>query len=94
MYNARQRYTVRPQQIRAHLGRQPFVPIRVFLTDGSWYDVRHPEMAAVSRAEVVIGLEAGKDDVPDRFAYCDPVHVVKIEPLGGTKVRRRRTTRK
>ena len=85
---------MRPQQIQAHLRKQPFVPFRLFLSDGSSYDVRHPEMAAVSRAEVVVGLDVHNGDVPDRFAYCDPVHVVRIEPLDSTKPRRRRTKRK
>ena len=74
---------MRPDQIRSHLRKQPFSPIRVFLSDGSTYDIRHPELAAVSRAEIVIGLEATGDDVPDRFAYCDPVHITRIEPING-----------
>ena len=84
---------MRPQQIQAHLRKQPFVPFRLFLSDGSSYDVRHPEMAAVSRAEVVVGLDVHNGDVPDRFAYRDPRHVVKIEALDGNKPRRRRTKR-
>ncbi len=74
---------MRPAQILAHLRKHPFAPIRFFLSDGSWYDIRHPEMAAVSRAEMVIGLEPTQDDVPDRFAYCDPVHITRIEPIDG-----------
>ena len=85
---------MRPQQILAHLRKRPFVAIRVFLSDGACYDVRHPEMAAVSRAEVAIGLDPTEDDVPDRFAYCDPVHIVRIEPLDGTKPQRRPRERK
>ncbi|MCP4589178.1 MAG: hypothetical protein GY842_00400 [bacterium] len=75
---------MRPAQILVHLRKQPFAAIRVFLSDGSSYDVRHPEMAAVSRAEMVIGLEPTEDDVPDRFVYCDPVHITRIEPINGT----------
>ena len=85
---------MRPAQILAHLRKQPFAPIRVSLSDGSSYEVRHPEMAAVSRAELVIGLELAEDDVPDRFAYCDPVHVTRIEPIDGTGGKRRKTRRK
>ena len=85
---------MRPRQIQDHLRKQPFVPFRLFLSDGSFYDVRHPEMAAVSRAEVVVGLDADDGDVADRFAYCDPIHVVKIEPLDGNKRGRRGAKRK
>ena len=84
---------MRPAQILAHLRKQPFAPIRVFLSDGCSYDIRHPELAAVSRAEVVIGLGPTEDDVPDRFAYCDPLHITRIEPINGTTPRQRKTKR-
>jgi hypothetical protein len=74
---------MRAQLILAHLRKQPFIPIRVFMSDGATYDVRHPEMAAVSAAEMVIGIEPLDDEVPHRFAYCDPVHIARIEPIDG-----------
>ena len=80
---------MRAQRILAHLRKQPFVPIRVFVSDGATYDVRHPEMAAVSSVEVVIGLEPFEEDVPQRFAYCDPIHITRIEPINGRKAKRR-----
>ncbi len=85
---------MRAQRILAHLRKIPFVPIRVFISDGSTYDVRHPENAAVSSAEMVIGLEPFEDDVPHRFAYCDPMHITRIEPINGQKPKRGKTKRK
>ncbi len=81
---------MRAEQVRSHLRKQPFVPIRIFLSDGATYDVRHPEMALVSRVEVVVGLEPTEDGVFRRFAYCDPVHITHIEPLNGIKPKPRR----
>ena len=74
---------MRPDEIRAHLHKRPFQPIRIFVSDGSSYDVRHPEMMFVTRREVVIGLDAGDDRIPERSAYCDPVHITRIEPIDG-----------
>ncbi|MFQ5493787.1 MAG: hypothetical protein ACE5EX_00235 [Phycisphaerae bacterium] len=74
---------MRANEIQSHLRKTPFCPIRIFLSDGSSYDVRHPEMAAVSRAEVVIGLQVSEDDLPERFAYYDPVRITRIEPING-----------
>ncbi len=74
---------MRPDDIRAHLRKQPFRPIRIYVSDGSSYDVRHPEMMFVTRTEVVIGLDAGDDDIPERSAYCDPIHITRIEPIDG-----------
>ncbi len=74
---------MRPDEISAHLRRQPFQPIRVVVSDGSSYDVRHPEMMFVTRREVVIGLDVGDDRIPERSAYCDPMHITQIEPIDG-----------
>ena len=83
---------MRAEEIQNHLRRQPFQPFRVYLSDGVFYDVRHPELMNVGRREVVIALEVGEDDLPERFAYCDPVHVTNIEPLdGGGESGRRQT---
>jgi len=80
---------MRPTDIIAHVRKQPFRPVRVFISDGSSYDVRHPEMMMVGRTEVVMGLLSDGDDVYDRFAYCDPVHVTRIEPIPAKRSPRR-----
>lgn len=81
---------MRADEIRTHLRKQPFRPIRVFVSDGSSYDVRHPELMLVTKTEVVIALDPGDDTVPERSAYCDPVHITRIEQLDGAKRKRNR----
>ena len=81
---------MRPRDIATHLKKEPFRPIRLFLTDGSHYDVRHPEMLMVSPTEMVIGLQPGEDKVVSEFAYCDPIHVVRIEPINGARAPRKK----
>ena len=76
---------MRPREIRAHLRGQPFRAIRIYISGGSSYDVRHPEMKLVTRTEVVIGLDPGDGDTPKRSVYCDPVHITRIEPLDRNK---------
>ncbi|MEE9296155.1 MAG: hypothetical protein V3W34_14510 [Phycisphaerae bacterium] len=80
---------MRPGQIREHLKIQPFRPIRVHISDGSSYDIRHPEMAYVTASQVMIALEISEDDLPDKVVFCDPVHIARIEPLDGAKPKRR-----
>ena len=63
------------------------------MSDGSHHDVHHPEIAAVSAAEVVIGLEPFEDDVPTSFAYCDPIHITRVEPINGDSPNRSRKKR-
>ncbi len=79
---------MRPNDIRAQLRKQPFEPIRLYVSDGATYDVRHPEMALVGQTEVIIAIKVGKDELPAKFAFVDPVHITRIEPLNGTKTRR------
>jgi len=76
---------MRPEDIRDKLRERPFQPIRLCLSDGAHYDVRHPDVMVVGRTEVVIGLAGGNADLPERFASIDPIHVVRIEPICGAK---------
>ena len=79
---------MRPTEIVAHLRKQPFHPVRMYISDGSSYDVRHPEMMMVGRTEVVIGLSSNSGDLYDRFAYCDPVYITRIVPINGKRAKR------
>lgn len=79
---------MRPDDIRGHLRAQPFRALRIDLSDGSSYEVRHPEMMFVTRTEVVIGLGGGDDELPERSVYCDPVHITRIQPIDGKNRKR------
>ncbi len=73
---------MRPESLRTELRRQPFVPIRLYLTDGKTYDIRHPEMALIKQREIYIGRETAPGS--GVAAECDLVsllHVVRAELL-------------
>ena len=80
---------MRANEILKHTKKEPFRPFRVFVSDGATYDIRHPEMMMVGRSEVIIGLSKKADEVYDRLAYCDPVHITRIEPLNSARPRRK-----
>ena len=69
---------------------RPFPGLRIYVSDGEAYEVTHPEMMSVTRTLVFIALSPGKDGVPERSAYCDPVHITRIEPMNGRRRRARR----
>ena len=75
-----------PEDLAAALRRRPFEPFRITLTEGSTYDVRHPELCLLGRRSAVIGFPAPGD--PDLFyersVTVDLLHVVKLEPLEAT----------
>lgn len=82
------------ETLRDQVRRQPFEPFRVYLTDGSYHDVRHPEMIAVTRRDVAIPIGPRGRNSADRLAICDPLHIVRVEPLNGRHPRRRRSPKK
>ena len=68
-----------PQDMLELLRKRPFLPFRIFATDGRTYDVRHPDQALVLRTRVILPLPADGVDVPDRSEHLALVHVVRLE---------------
>ena len=72
-----------PEVLRNEIRRQPFVPLRLHLTDGKVYDIRHPEMVLIKQREVYVGRETAPGS--GVAAECDLVsllHVVRVETVG------------
>jgi hypothetical protein len=74
---------MRPDDIRAFLARRPFQPIRITLTDGKSYEVRHPELAMVGRTIVAIGLLPPDSGEPvfNRLITLSLLHIMQVEPF-------------
>ena len=74
---------LRPEKLRDELRRQPFVPLRVYLTDGKTYDIRHPEMAMVTSQEVYIGREETSpgSGVARECDLVSLLHVVRVDQV-------------
>ena len=71
-----------PEELVAAVRRRPFVPFRIALTEGTTYEVRHPELCMVGRRSAVIGLSSPSDaeGLFDRSVTVDLLHIVQIEP--------------
>ncbi|MBW3543020.1 MAG: hypothetical protein KY476_22390 [Planctomycetes bacterium] len=69
------------QAYRELLSRRPFQPFRVVMSSGESYEVRHPEMALLTRTDLLIGTDVANDGVPAEFTICSLLHVASIEPL-------------
>lgn len=68
------------QSFRELLASRPFQPFRLIMSSGKSYEVRHPEMAFLSRAAIYVGIDV-EDDVPADFRICSLLHVTAVEPL-------------
>lgn len=73
---------MRPEELTELLRVRPFVPLRIHLTGGQSYEIRHPEQVLVLRGRVDIGI--GPDPatgVLERVEHCSLLHVVRVEEM-------------
>jgi hypothetical protein len=70
-----------PEEILAATRRQPFEPFRIVLTDGTVYDIRHPEMVLTGTRAFVVGLPGDPQRPHERFVTVALLHVVRLQPL-------------
>lgn len=69
------------QTFRELLSQRPFRPFRLVMSSGQTYEVRHPEMAFLTRTDLLVGVGETEDGVPAEFRICSLLHVATIEPL-------------
>jgi hypothetical protein len=76
---------MRPDDVLQLLRARPFQPFRISLSDGQQYEVRHPEMAIVSRSTVLVGVPGprGLDEPVEKVVACALVHITRMEVLDG-----------
>ncbi len=70
-----------PADIRNLVQRKPFAPFRIVTSDGTVYEVRHPELVMTGLASVIIGYPSEQD--PHSYSRWDVVslpHIVRLEP--------------
>jgi hypothetical protein len=51
------------------------------MSRGERYDGRHPEMAWLTRTDILVGMDQTDEGVPAEFRICSLLHVTAIEPL-------------
>ncbi len=72
-----------PADLLQALRKRPFEPFRIEVSDGTAYEVRHPEVALVGLGSVVIGIPPlGATQLPyERYETVSLRHIVKLIPL-------------
>jgi hypothetical protein len=72
-----------PGSRRDALRRQPFVPLRMHLTDGKAYDIRHPEIAMVTSREIYVGREetVPGSGIAKGCGLVAMLHIVRVERI-------------
>jgi hypothetical protein len=76
---------MRPDDIIKLLRASPFEPFRIHLLDGKTYDIRHPELAIVSIATLVVGVPGANLLQPAQDYHIVSLRAIsRIEPLAVT----------
>ena len=72
------------QTFRDLLKQQPFQPFRLVISSGQTYEVRHSEMAFLTRTDMLVGIDQTRKGVPASFKICPLSQVAAVEPLSST----------
>ena len=78
------------QDFQRLLKARPFQPFRVVTSSGERYEVRHPEVAFLTRTKLVLGLDPDAEGTAEDWTMVSLLHVAAIEPVEATPKRRRR----
>jgi len=66
---------------RELLARRPFQPVKIVMSSGQSYEIRHPEMAMLTRTSLLVGVDVSPDGVPAEFKVLSLLHMTAVEPL-------------
>jgi hypothetical protein len=70
------------EDLKARIQHRPFVPFRVVLTEGTSYEIRHPELFMIGKRSAIIGLAKNPaQNVYDAAVEVDLFHIVRLEPI-------------
>ena len=71
------------QDLLEMLGKRPFQPFSIHVTDGTVYEIRHPEMMAVGRSRALVFFPPVGMNLPalDRYEVVALLHITCLEPV-------------
>ena len=69
------------KEIKQLMDADPFRPFKIYLSDGSSYQVPNHDAALVFRNFVEVGLNRDPDGILDTAVRCAIIHISRIEDL-------------
>lgn len=70
---------MRPDDIREYWQQRPFLPFRIHVSSGAFFDVRHAQMLDIGRSALTLAFPL--EGNLQRFAVVALVHIVWLEIL-------------
>ena len=76
---------MRPEELAELIRKRPFQPLRLHLTDGSTFDVHHPDQVIILKGRVDVGVNPDpRWGVVDWVEHISLLHIVRVEVLAPT----------
>lgn len=73
-----------PNDLLEDLQKRPFEPLRLYIMDGTIYDIRHPEQCMVGLSSVIVGVASDPASLLfERMIRIDNRQIHKVEPIRG-----------
>lgn len=73
---------MRAEELSELIRTRPYVPLRLHMTDGTVYDIRHPDNIMVLRGRVDVGRGGNpQTGVIDGVDHLSLLHIVRVEML-------------
>jgi hypothetical protein len=72
------------QDLLDMLRQRPFQALRIHVSDGTVYEIRHPEMMVVGRIKALVFIppEGMHPPAIDRYEAVALLHITRLEPVG------------
>ncbi|HXT11437.1 MAG TPA: hypothetical protein VN873_07720 [Candidatus Angelobacter sp.] len=69
------------KDIREMMKTKPFRPFKIYLSDGSSYEITNHDMAMISKNYIEVGVHPDPDGIVDRIVSCAILHISRIDKL-------------
>jgi hypothetical protein len=73
-----------PDEFETVLKTQPFVPVRIHMSNGRTHELRHPDDAIIGEEVVAIGVYENGSERP-RIRLMSLININEIEPITSAK---------
>ena len=72
-----------PDEFESVLKTQPFVPVRIHMSNGRTHEIRHPDDAIIGDEVVAVGVYEKNSERP-RIRLLSLININEIEPVAST----------
>jgi hypothetical protein len=71
-----------PDAVNHELARDPFIPLRIYVTDGHSYVIRNPNLCLITRGALYIArTDRLQSRLADDMDVIDVRHITRIEQI-------------